>query len=61
MAERGMSASGATENFNPKQPVTKAQAATILNHICLTVRALLRRNTLHLKLKLNICKEDAKK
>ncbi|MFQ9505439.1 MAG: S-layer homology domain-containing protein [Veillonella sp.] len=26
-------ASGATENFNPKQPVTRAQAATILNRM----------------------------
>ena len=33
MAERGIVASGATENFNPKQPVTRAQAATILNRM----------------------------
>ena len=33
MAQRGIVASGATENFNPKQPVTRAQAATILNRI----------------------------
>ena len=33
MAERGIVASGTTENFNPKQPVTKAQAATILNRM----------------------------
>ena len=33
MAERGIIASGATENFNPKQPVTRAQAATILNRM----------------------------
>ena len=33
MAQRGIVASGATENFNPKQPVTRAQAATILNRM----------------------------
>lgn len=33
MAERGIVASGATEKFNPKQPVTRAQAATILNRM----------------------------
>ena len=33
MAERGIVASGTTENFNPKQPVTRAQAATILNRM----------------------------
>ena len=33
MAERGIVASGATENFNPKQPVTRAQAAIILNRM----------------------------
>lgn len=33
MAQRGIIASGATENFNPKQPVTRAQAATILNRM----------------------------
>ena len=33
MAERGIIASGATENFNPKQPVTRAQAAIILNRM----------------------------
>lgn len=33
MAERGVVASGTTENFNPKQPVTRAQAATILNRM----------------------------
>ena len=33
MAQRGIVASGATESFNPKQPVTRAQAATILNRM----------------------------
>ena len=33
MAERGIVASGTTESFNPKQPVTRAQAATILNRM----------------------------
>ena len=33
MAERGIVASGTTEDFNPKQPVTRAQAATILNRM----------------------------
>ena len=33
MAQRGIVASGATENFNPKQLVTRAQAATILNRM----------------------------
>ena len=33
MAQRGIVASGATETFNPKQPVTRAQAATILNRM----------------------------
>ena len=33
MAQRGIVASGDTENFNPKQPVTRAQAATILNRM----------------------------
>ena len=33
MAQRGIVASGTTENFNPKQPVTRAQAATILNRM----------------------------
>ena len=33
MAERGIVTSGTTENFNPKQPVTRAQAATILNRM----------------------------
>ena len=33
MAQRGIVASGATENFNPKQPVTRAQAAIILNRM----------------------------
>ena len=33
MAQRGIVASGATENFNPKQSVTRAQAATILNRM----------------------------
>lgn len=33
MAQRGIVASGVTENFNPKQPVTRAQAATILNRM----------------------------
>ena len=33
MAQRSIVASGATENFNPKQPVTRAQAATILNRM----------------------------
>ena len=33
MAERGIVASGTTENFNPKQPVTRAQASTILNRM----------------------------
>ena len=33
MAERVIVASGTTENFNPKQPVTRAQAATILNRM----------------------------
>ena len=33
MAERGIVASGTTENFNPKQPVTRAQAAIILNRM----------------------------
>jgi len=33
IAERGIVASGTTENFNPKQPVTRAQAATILNRM----------------------------
>ena len=33
MAERGIVASSTTENFNPKQPVTRAQAATILNRM----------------------------
>ena len=33
MAERGIVASGTTENFNPKQPVTRAHAATILNRM----------------------------
>ena len=33
LAERGIVASGTTENFNPKQPVTRAQAATILNRM----------------------------
>ena len=33
MAQRGIVASGATENFNPKQPVTRSQAATILNRM----------------------------
>ena len=33
MAERGIVASGTTENFNPKQPATRAQAATILNRM----------------------------
>ena len=33
MAQRGIVASGATENFNPKHPVTRAQAATILNRM----------------------------
>ena len=33
MAQRGIVASGATENFNPKQPVTRARAATILNRM----------------------------
>ena len=33
MAQRGIIASGATENFNPKQPVTRAQAAIILNRM----------------------------
>ena len=33
MAESGIVASGTTENFNPKQPVTRAQAATILNRM----------------------------
>lgn len=33
MAQRGYVASGATTDFNPTQPVTRAQAATILNRI----------------------------
>lgn len=33
MAQRGYVASGATTAFNPTQPVTRAQAATILNRI----------------------------
>ncbi len=33
MAQRGYLASGATTDFNPTQPVTRAQAATILNRI----------------------------
>ena len=33
MAQRGIIASGATENLNPKQPVTRSQAATILNRM----------------------------
>ena len=33
MAQRGYVASGATTDFNPSQPVTRAQAATILNRI----------------------------
>ena len=33
MAQRGYVASGATTDFNPNQPVTRAQAATILNRI----------------------------
>ena len=33
LAERGIVASGTTENFNPKQPVTRAQAAIILNRM----------------------------
>lgn len=33
MAQRGFVASGATTDFNPKQAVTRAQAATILNRI----------------------------
>ena len=33
MAKRCIVASGATENFNPKQPVTRAQAAIILNRM----------------------------
>ena len=48
MAQRGIVASGATENFNPKQPVTRAQAATILNRM---LNALQHRNTVQLKLK----------
>lgn len=33
MAQRGYVASGATTDFNPTRPVTRAQAATILNRI----------------------------
>ncbi len=33
MAQRGIVSSGATESFNPKQPVTRAQAATILHRL----------------------------
>ena len=33
MAQRGYVASGATTDFNPTQPVTRAQAATILNRM----------------------------
>lgn len=33
MAQRGIVSSDATESFNPKQPVTRAQAATILHRL----------------------------
>ena len=51
MAQRGIVASGATENFNPKQPVTRAQAATILNRM-LNGAGLATPNILQLKQKL---------
>lgn len=53
MAQRGYVASGATTAFNPTQPVTRAQAATILNRI-------LNGETAPTTSKASAIKEDAK-
>lgn len=53
MAQRGYVASGATTDFNPTQPVTRAQAATILNRI-------LNGETAPTSSKATAIKEDAK-
>ena len=58
MAQRGYVASGATTDFNPSQPVTRAQAATILNRILNGETALVPSKTTAIK---DDVKQDAKK
>lgn len=57
MAQRGYVASGATTDFNPTQPVTRAQAATILNRI---LNRILNGETAPTTSKATAIKEDAK-
>ena len=61
MAQRGIVASGATENFNPKQPVTRAQAATILNRMLNGAGLAMQKHTTTEAKAETAVKEDAKK
>ena len=61
MAQRGIVASGATENFNPKQPVTRAQAATILNRMLNGAGLATQKHTTTEAKAETAVKEDAKK